>query len=220
MGESKAMQVLFPGPRRSILQALFADPGRWWSAFELAGRAGLQPRSLRTHLDMLFSSGLIRERHDGRLHWFQPDPGCPVFEEIASIVGKLAASRSASETILVVEDQPATAKVTRILLESWGYRVLEAHDGVEALDLFEHHGGDIHLLLTDVIMPGMGGPQLAGILLERNPVLRVVLMSGYDDEGLPLRHAFLPKPFNPASLSRIVRRELDRPGGSAHMNGS
>jgi CheY-like chemotaxis protein len=221
MGESKAIQALFPGPRRSILRALFAEPERWWSLPELAGRSGLQPRSLRAHLEMLLCSGLIRQRQDNRLLWFQADPACPVYAEIASIIAKLAASSSAFETILVVEDQPATAKMTRILLESWGYRVLEAHGGPEAIDLFEQHGGKVHLLLTDVIMPGIGGPQLAGILLERNPVLRVVLMSGYSDEDLPLhRHAFLPKPFNPASLSRVIRRELDRPGGALHMNGS
>ena len=220
MGDSKAMQALFPSPRRSILRARSPSPERWWSVPELAGRSGLQRRSLRAHLDMLVGSGLIRQRQDSRRIWFQADPACPVFAEIASIVAKLAASPWAFETILVVEDQAATAKMTRILLESWGYRVLEAHCGPEAIDLFERHGGKVHLLLTDVIMPGIGGPQLAGILLERNPALRVVLMSGYSDEDLPShRHAFLAKPFNPASLSRIIRRELDR-RGAAHMNGS
>lgn len=210
------MQVLFPGPRRSILRPLFSDPDRWWSASELAGRSGLHPRSLRTHLDMLVTSGLIRERQDVRRAWFQADPGCPVFAEIASIIAKLDSAHPASETILVVEDQPATAKVTRILLESWGYRVLEAHGGGEAVELFERNHGDVQLLLTDIIMPGIGGLQLAGILRQHNPALRVIFMSGYDNEDLPQRQAFLSKPFNPAGLSRIVRRELDRADRAAY----
>jgi two-component system cell cycle sensor histidine kinase/response regulator CckA len=114
-----------------------------------------------------------------------------------------------------VEDQPATAQITRILLESWGYRVLEAHCGEEALAKFGNDGDGIQLLLTDVIMPGMSGPQLASELQQRKPELRVVFRSGYPSDQLNQPDAaFLPKPFNPAGLSRMVRKELDRPAAA------
>lgn len=219
MAESKAMQALFPGPRRAILGALFADPDRWWSLPDLAGRTGLRAGSLRGHMAQLRQGGLVRARYEGRRHWFQPDPACTVHQELQAMVAKLTAAADASETVLVVEDQPATAKITRILLESWGYRVLEAHGGAEAIALFEQHGG-VQLLLTDVNMPGLTGPELADILLGRDPLLRVVFMSGYArQEIVDRRRAFLPKPFTPASLARTVRRELDRPRRAAHMNG-
>jgi CheY-like chemotaxis protein len=127
-------------------------------------------------------------------------------------VSKLTAQSGGGETILVVEDQPATAQITRILLESWGYQVLEAHSAREAVQLYNQHENEIHLLLTDVIMPETTGPQLADQLLDRNPELCVVYMSGYPADELARREeaAFLPKPFNPASLSKMVRKQLDK----------
>ena len=126
---------------------------------------------------------------------------------------KLTARSRDCETILIVEDQEATAQITRILLESWGYRVLEAHSGAEALDIFARDGDEVQLVLTDVIMPGMTGPQLARELWRKRPNLRVVFMSGYPADQLnDATAAFLPKPFNPASLSRMIRKELDRTG--------
>jgi CheY-like chemotaxis protein len=138
------------------------------------------------------------------------------------IVTKLTSETRDAETILIVEDQEATAQITRILLESWGYRVLEAHSGPEALDLLSVDGSAVQLVLTDVIMPGMSGPQLAAELLARRPDLRIVFMSGYPADQLNQSDiAFLPKPFNPSSLSRMIRKELDRPcGGRRHMKGS
>jgi CheY-like chemotaxis protein len=161
-------------------------------------------------LKHLREGGLLRAKVErGRL-WFQPDPGCPVFADVQSIVNKLMA-RTAGETILIVEDQQATAQITRILLESWGYRVLEAHSGPEALDVFTRHRESIELVLTDVVMPGLGGDRLARELLTRKPGLRVVYMSGYPADHLNgAEAAFLSKPFNPAGLARVVRKELDR----------
>ena len=149
---------------------------------------------------------------------YQPDPRCPVFAELQSIVIKLTPQTDGQETILVVEDQTATAQITRILLESWGYQVLEAHCPDEALALFDSQRGRVNLLLTDIIMPGMSGSQLATELRNRNPELRVVYMSGYAAEQFSLVDAaFLPKPFNPASLSRMVRKELDRRREGRHQ---
>lgn len=213
-----ALEVLFPGPRRVVLCAMFHEPSRWWSLLELAGRAGRQPGSLRVHMGALRNAGIIRERVNSGRSWFQADPSCPVFAELQSLLAKLHPLGNRTETILIVDDQTATAQITRILLESWGYRVIEAHSGGEALDLFEEHQDTIQLVLTDMIMPGLTGAHLAGELLRRKPSLRIIFMSGRHD-GLP-GAAFLPKPFNPGSLSRAVRRELDRADGRGRRSSS
>jgi CheY-like chemotaxis protein len=210
MPEPNALEALFPGPRRFVLCAMFHEPGRWWSLADLAGRAGLQPASLRLHMAALRTGGIVRERIEGGRAWFQADSSSPVFSELQSMIGKLNGGSSCTETILIVEDQPATSQITRILLESWGYRVIEAHTGSEALALFEKHQDAVRLVLTDVIMPGLRGPQLAAELLRRKPALRIVFMSGYSEPPNDRNAAFLPKPFNPGSLSRTIRRELDR----------
>ena len=207
----KPLDVLFPGPRRSIFTAMYAEPARWWSLPELSGRAGVNSPTLRNHLLQMRDAGLVREKSEGGRTWFQPDPACPVFEEMRGIVTKLTSQTREAETILIVEDQEATAQITRILLESWGYNVLEAHSGDEALAIFSRDGEAVQLVLTDVIMPGMTGPQLSSELLRKRPDLRVVYMSGYPAGELNDPHAaFLPKPFNPSSLSRMIRKELDR----------
>jgi CheY-like chemotaxis protein len=211
MPQANALEALFPGPRRVVLCAMFHEPARWWAVPELAGRAGLQPASLRPHLAALRRAGIVRERTQGRRACFQADPTCPVFAELQSLVGKLGPRAGHAETILIVEDQAATAQITRILLESWGYRVIEARSGAEALTLFQQHEDEVRLVLTDMIMPGLSGAQLADKLVRLKPALRVVFMSGYyADPPNGSGAAFLPKPFNPSSLSRTIRRELDR----------
>jgi CheY-like chemotaxis protein len=222
MNEPTPLDVIFPGPRRLIFAAMYAEPSRWWSLPELAGRAGMNGATLRQHLGRMRDAGLIREKADGGRPWFQPNPACPVYAEMQAIVTKLTAQTHGAETILIVEDQEATAQITRILLESWGYRVLEAHSGGEALEIFKQDGDAIQLVLTDVIMPGMSGPEIVAELLRRRPGLRVVFMSGYPgDQLLQFDAAFLPKPFNPQGLSRMIRRELDRPAnGRRQMKGS
>jgi len=121
-----------------------------------------------------------------------------------------------SETILVVEDEAPVRAVTRQLLERNGYTVLEAPDGAAALALVDGAAGGRHidLLLTDVIMPGMSGRELAAQLNARRPNLRVLFMSGYTDDAV-VRHgmlepglAYLEKPFRPTALLRKVRGVL------------
>jgi CheY-like chemotaxis protein len=211
---SDALTALFPPARRRIFCTLFTEPERWWSLPELAGRTGLRLSSLQQHVGRLRRGGIIRERTMAGNVLLQTDSASPVFSELRSIVTKLGGGMPFGfrpETILVVEDHVATARITRILLESWGYRVLEARGGREAIAVFEQHGEAILLLLTDVIMPDISGPQLVDELQRRNPELRVVFMSGSscieaESRGTP----FLAKPFNPASLSRVVREELDQ----------
>jgi CheY-like chemotaxis protein len=218
-GDSQTFEALFPGARRTVLTALFAEPHRWWTLEELAGRAGVRPGSIQTQLIRLRATGIVLEDRKGAYPRFQPNPECQIFAELQAIVMKLT-SANGGETILVVEDTTATAQITRILLESWGYRALEAHSPTEALDLFDAHAGNIQLLLTDVMMPQMTGPQLASELRRRNPGVRVVYMSGYPDQEIASpNEMFLSKPFNPAGLSQMVRKALDGPGALRRING-
>ena len=117
-------------------------------------------------------------------------------------------------TILLVEDQDDVREVIRRTLETIGYAVLEASHSDEALRLAEHHGDAIDLLLTDIVMPGMNGVQLAAPLHERRPALPVVFMSGYSDPAMVRREiedqsVLIDKPFTRAELSRALRRVLD-----------
>jgi CheY-like chemotaxis protein len=120
-----------------------------------------------------------------------------------------------SETILLVEDQPEVRAVARAMLTRHGYTVLEASQGKEALEIEQDHHEEIHLLLTDVVMPAMSGHELARRLLQRRPHVRMLYTSGYThDASVP--HdviesgvAFIEKPFTPADLLRKVREVLD-----------
>jgi CheY-like chemotaxis protein len=119
------------------------------------------------------------------------------------------------ETILLVEDESELRVLLRRALEAHGYAVLDAGDGAAALELARAFPGPIHLLLTDVVMPQLSGTELAAMLLDERPAMRVVFMSGYSDEAIE-RHGvlspdsvFLQKPVSPDALSRTVRELLD-----------
>jgi two-component system cell cycle sensor histidine kinase/response regulator CckA len=120
------------------------------------------------------------------------------------------------ETILLVEDETSLRTLTRNTLELSGYKLLEAKDGIEALHISEGHTGAIDLLLTDVVMPGMGGRALAHELTRHRPEVKVVFMSGYTGQTVgaqgPLDpgSAFLSKPFTRDALTRKIREVLDR----------
>lgn len=122
-----------------------------------------------------------------------------------------------TETILLVEDESAVRTMLRQTLENNGYKVLEAPDGQEALNICQNYQGPIHLLLTDVIMPGMNGRELSYTLSRRFPKMKVLFMSGYPDNSLILHGAlephtmFLQKPFTLSTLEIKVREILDSP---------
>ncbi len=122
-----------------------------------------------------------------------------------------------TETILLVEDDEAVRSVTRRALSRFGYHVLSASRGAEAVDVATDFRGPIHLLLTDIMMPGMNGVEVAGAVSRLRPGILVFFMSGYADKDLvrqgllePGTH-FLQKPFTPQELADRIRHILDRP---------
>jgi two-component system, cell cycle sensor histidine kinase and response regulator CckA len=143
----------------------------------------------------------------------------PKVEEALDVLKQqveLPASLHGTETILLVEDEPSLRKLSRHLLELCGYTVLEAENGAEALKVSEKQDQQtIHLLLTDVVMPGISGRILADQLVARRPGLRVVYMSGYTGQTVGAHGVlaegsfFLPKPFTRGALASKVREALD-----------
>jgi PAS domain S-box-containing protein len=121
-----------------------------------------------------------------------------------------------TETVLVVEDEAALREFAVECLQSKGYTVLQAPNGVAAVELCMRFEGPIHLLLTDVVMPELGGSELTARLAVQRPDMRVLYMSGYTDDAVILHGVltrempFLEKPFTTASLARKVREVLDR----------
>jgi len=119
-----------------------------------------------------------------------------------------------SQTILIVEDEAALLEVTQRSLEAFGYVILAANSPADAMRISENHPGPIHLMVTDVIMPGMSGDQLASRLSASRPEMKVLYVSGYTDDTI-VRHgvlepglAFLQKPFSPRTLARKAEEIL------------
>jgi CheY-like chemotaxis protein len=128
----------------------------------------------------------------------------------------LATAQTGHETILLVEDEPALRVAINLTLSRLGYRVLEASTGFKALDVWKEHPAGIHLLLTDLMMPdGMSGRELGQRLLQENPKLKVIYMSGYStdivakDFPLSVDVNFLTKPFPTQKLAQLIRDRLD-----------
>jgi CheY-like chemotaxis protein len=120
-----------------------------------------------------------------------------------------------NETVLLVEDEDAVRSLSGLVLRQSGYHLLEAGSGQEATRVAGEHGGPIHLLVSDVVMPGVGGPQLAERLRPLHPEMKVLFVSGYTDDAV-MRHGveedlvpYLQKPFSPVALAQKVREVLD-----------
>ena len=133
--------------------------------------------------------------------------------------GAFAQAPNGSETILLVEDEDMVRGLARKILEARGYVVHEARNGREGLAFFESHQGVIDLLVTDVVMPELGGRELAESAVKLRPGLQVVFMSGHTQdtvlkEGIRKGAAFLQKPFTPSELAHKVRETLDSAAGS------
>jgi CheY-like chemotaxis protein len=141
----------------------------------------------------------------------------PRVEAACETSGVIAAAQPASggsETVLLVEDEDSVRKLVRETLEAGGYRVLEAANGQAALALAARHPQPIHLIITDVVMPGLSGHELIQQLLPARPDAKILYLSGYSEDevasssapGVP--KAFLQKPFTLQSLSLKVREVL------------
>jgi two-component system cell cycle sensor histidine kinase/response regulator CckA len=142
-------------------------------------------------------------------------PRSDAAEKVVEPPAPVARLPAGSKTVLVVDDAEGLRHMARRLLQQQGYTVLVAANADEALALFERNGS-IDVLLTDVVMPGVSGPELTRQLIERRPTLRVVYMSGYTDEAI-VHHGilepgviFLNKPFTSETLGQKVRDALDR----------
>jgi PAS domain S-box-containing protein len=145
-------------------------------------------------------------------------PAVSAAPDAADRLSRAQATQRGTETILVVDDEQDLRTLAEMVLQRNGYTVLAAHSCARARTLEEMHEGPIHLLLTDVVLPGESGPELARTLIAQQPGLRVLYMSGYTDDAV-LRHGLahgheklLAKPFSMESLLRCVREALDGPG--------
>ena len=163
-------------------------------------------------------------RQSGGFIWVysEPEKGStfklyfPAIEASGDAVKSMAAATpeaGGSEEVLLVEDEPTLRELTSAFLQSKGYRVLEASNGVQALELCRMHTS-IAVLVTDVVMPELGGPALAAYATKMVPNLKVVFMSGYTDRAMDQKvleggTEFLQKPFSFDTLARTIRRALD-----------
>jgi two-component system cell cycle sensor histidine kinase/response regulator CckA len=170
--------------------------------------------------------GIVRQNRGYILVYSEQDHGTtfkiyfPRTEEEADIATRREAARhlpKGNETVLLVEDEPLARGLALRVLREQGYRVLEAANGGEATRMAQMHAGEeIHLLLTDVVMPGMTGRELADSLKPLLPNMRVLYMSGYTDHAI-LHHGvveegvnYIEKPFTVNALTYKVREVLDK----------
>jgi len=174
-------------------------------------------------LGMAVVHGIVKQS-DGRIEVYsEPGLGTSFKIYLPRVEQPALTGRSATglgppprgtETVLLVEDDDAVRALTRFTLQQCGYTVLEASHGEEAIRVATHYREPIHLLVTDVVMPGMGGRILAERLLSHHPEMKVLYLSGYTDDAV-VRHGilheevnFLQKPFSPSALAHQVREVL------------
>jgi CheY-like chemotaxis protein len=184
-----------------------------------------KPRGMGTGLGLATVYGIVKQ--SGGWIWVYSEPGkgstfkiyLPRLDPAHVLEGEKEADPplGGTETVLLVEDQPDVRKLAATVLRKRNYVVLEASGGEEALALCERIAEPIHLVLTDVVMPGLSGPELVEKLKASRPELKVLFMSGYTENAtlhsgvLYSDVAYIPKPFTAEGLARKVREVLGRP---------
>jgi len=130
-----------------------------------------------------------------------------------------ALKKSLKETILIVDDNKLTRTAIMKMLNKWGYTLLEADSSKKAIEIFKSHGETIHLVLSDVVMPEINGPEMVKKLLKMQPSIKVVFMSGYAGDAivhddvfkiLQTHAAFIEKPFTFEEIGLIIKQQLDK----------
>jgi CheY-like chemotaxis protein len=146
-------------------------------------------------------------------------------DEAAHAVAPEAEAPGGREVVLLVEDEDSVRQLTAIELEELGYRVLQAQDADDAHAAARRHAGPIHLLLSDVVLPGAAGPEVYDRLAVERPELRVLYMSGHAEKKI-VHHrildpgiAFVEKPFTPEQLAAKVREVLAQPAPMPRAGG-
>jgi CheY-like chemotaxis protein len=140
-------------------------------------------------------------------------PGEDSESEMAQAASAL--SEGGSETILLVEDEPMVLNLTTSILKNAGYKVVTASTPRQALEKMAHQTDPVHIMITDVVMPGMSGPTLANTLVSEYPEMKIIFMSGYTDAAVVENRfiqpgsVFLQKPFSPDALKAKIRELLD-----------
>ena len=138
----------------------------------------------------------------------------PAVDEAPTVESVQGEARGGTETVLLVEDEEMLRRLARRVLSQHGYTVLEAGDGDEALTVAEATGSPIDLVLTDVVMPNLSGPELGERISALQPLAKVVYMSGYMDahgasSAIARGAEFIAKPFTPSALIAKIRGVLD-----------
>jgi CheY-like chemotaxis protein len=193
-----------------------------------------KPVGAGTGLGLSTVYGIVKQ--SGGFVWVYSEPGqgttfrifLPVVAAISSQAPAPAAepAQGAQEVILIVEDDEAVQGVLARSLREYGYHVIEARDGVEALDVIAKQAEAPRLVVADVVMPRLDGPRLSAELLKRWPDLPVLFISGYTDVDSVSRglveqgREFLQKPIEPQTLARKVRAMLEAAGKPAQGSGS
>jgi len=190
-----------------------------------------KPKDQGTGLGLAICYGIVKQ-HGGHI-WVYSEPGEGTTFKIYLPVSEKDPAQKAeaftpnvndlygSETILLVEDDPAVRKSAETALNRFGYLILTAGNGKEALEIVENEGRPVHLLLTDVVMPDMNGKELFQKAAQKRLDLKVLYMSGYTDDVIVHRGVLeegvdlLPKPFTVKNLAAAVRNALEKHGGMA-----
>jgi PAS domain S-box-containing protein len=220
-----------------------ARPGTWL-AIDVRAEGSVLPQEALDHLFEPFTArpgaggsalglgtayGIVRQSDGMLTAWNDPDGSTTVRVLLPRSAGQVEAvttpaapaAETSSETVLLVEDEATVRNLARKILSRRGYRILEAGDGAEALRIMKARGAEIDLVISDVVMPGIGGAELTRRLRSEYPGLPVLLMSGYADDAVlrrafgDARDAFIEKPFSPDALVRRVRGLLEGTGRRA-----